>query len=384
MIEFLQPVDQQIIEFCNDLNDNQIGRNITQLSEEQSLIAKGSVVILFVPEYRGSCENKSHDDDQIRSIRKSFYELYLGNWTHNLVDIGTLNPGKELSDTYYALTAVLKEILAYKAIPLIIGGSQDLTYYQYRAFDETESMVNMVSIDYGFDLGDSKEDLHNHNYLSHCIVNKPYNLFNHSTLGYQTYYNDQDAIDLLDRLFFETYRLGELIDDLKNVEPILRDATLASIDCNSIRSLSLNNQINMPNGFNEREICQILRYVGIGERIKSLGIFEINKQNNPLFNELIAQMMWYFIEGYNVRMDEKIDINNPDFTRFTVPVDQDDLIFYKSELSNRWWIEIPYSNNQNNKLRQNTLLACSKFDYLEACDQELPDRWYRAKRKNLI
>ena len=384
MIEFLQPVDQQIIEFCNDLNDNQIGRNITQLSEEQSLIAKGSVVILFVPEYRGSCENKSHDDDQIRSIRKSFYELYLGNWTHNLVDIGTLNPGKELSDTYYALTAVLKEILAYEAIPLIIGGSQDLTYYQYRAFDETESMVNMVSIDYGFDLGDSKEDLHNHNYLSHCIVNKPYNLFNHSTLGYQTYYNDQDAIDLLDRLFFETYRLGELIDDLKNVEPILRDATLASIDCNSIRSLSLNNQINMPNGFNEREICQILRYVGIGERIKSLGIFEINKQNNPLFNELVAQMMWYFIEGYNVRMDEKIDINNPDFTRFTVPVDQDDLIFYKSELTNRWWIEIPYSNNQNNKLRQNTLLACSKFDYLEACDQELPDRWYRAKRKNLI
>ena len=378
MIEFLQPVDQQIIEFCNDLNDNQIGRNITQLSEE------GSVVILFVPEYRGSCENKSHDDDQIRSIRKSFYELYLGNWTHNLVDIGTLNPGKELSDTYYALTAVLKEILAYKAIPLIIGGSQDLTYYQYRAFDETESMVNMVSIDYGVDLGDSKEDLHNHNYLSHCIVNKPYNLFNHSTLGYQTYYNDQDAIDLLDRLFFETYRLGELIDDLKNVEPILRDATLASIDCNSIRSLSLNNQINMPNGFNEREICQILRYVGIGERIKSLGIFEINKQNNPLFNELVAQMMWYFIEGYNVRMDEKIDINNPDFTRFTVPVDQDDLIFYKSELTNRWWIEIPYSNNQNNKLRQNTLLACSKFDYLEACDQELPDRWYRAKRKNLI
>jgi hypothetical protein len=103
-----------------------------------------------------------------------------------------------------------------------------------------------------------------------------------------------------------------------------------------------------------------------------------------LFNELVAQMMWYFIEGYNVRMDEKIDINNPDFTRFTVPVDQDDLIFYKSELTNRWWIEIPYSNNQNNKLRQNTLLACSKYDYLEACDQELPDRWYRAKRKNLI
>ena len=310
--------------------------------------------------------------------------MFLGNWTHNILDIGTLNPGKNLSDTYYAFKTVLEEILSHQAIPIIIGGSQDLTYYQYRAFDQTESMVNMVSIDYSFDLGDSKEDLHNHNYLSHCIVNKPYNLFNHSTLGFQTYYNDQDEIDLLDRLFFETYRLGELVDDLRNVEPIVRDATLASIDCNSMRSLSLTNQMNMPNGFSEREICQILRYTGIGERIKSLGIFEINKQNNPFFNELIAQMMWYFVEGYNLRMDEKINIDNPDFTRFIVPVDQEDLIFYKSELSSRWWIEIPYSNNQNNKLKQNTLLACSKNDYFDACDQKIPERWYRAKRKNLI
>jgi len=384
MIEFLQPVDADIIEYALELNDNQIGKNIIHLSNNEVNINRGSIVVLFVPEYRGSCEEVAYDDEQIKMIRKSFYELYLGNWTCDIVDIGTIYPGKNLSDTYYAFKRVLEEILSCQSIPLIIGGSQDLTYYQYRAFDQKETMINMVSIDYGFDLGDSKEDLNNHNFLSHCVVNKPYNLFNHSSLGYQTYYNDQNEIDLLDRLYFETYRLGELIDDLKNAEPILRDATLASVDCNSIRSLSFTNQMNMPNGFSEREICQIFRYAGIGERIKSLGIYEINKQHNPLFNQLLAQMMWYFIEGYNLRMDEKIDVDNPDFTKFIVPVEQEDLIFYKSQLTDRWWIEIPYSNNMSNKLTENTLLACSKYDYLAACDCKLPERWYKAKRKNLI
>lgn len=380
MLEFIEPVDDEMIELSSSLNNNQIGKNIIHLPDDELSIDHGVVVLLFVPEYRGSCDERPVDDkEQIRSIRKSFYELYLGNWKHELVDLGTLRPGSKLSDTYFALRKVTAELLKNGAIPLIIGGSQDLTYHQYRAFDELEQMTNVVSIDHCFDLGDSKMPLDNHNYLSHLIVNKPYNLFNYTVLGYQTYYNDHDEIDLLDKLFFETYRLGEIIDDLKEVEPVIRDANLVTVDCNNLMSSS-----NMPNGFTSREICQLTRYAGISENIKSMGIYEINKANNTLFNNLIAQMMWYFIEGNNYQMKERIQINNPDLTKFIVPVDKEDLIFYYSELSNRWWIEIPSMNSNTDKLAQNTLLACSKGDYLDACDQKLPERWYKAKRKNLI
>lgn len=384
IIEFLQPVDDELIEFSSLLNENQIGKRITHLLDEELYIKKGAVVIFFVPEYRGCCEDLNSNKDQIRSIRKSFYQLYLGNWKHDLIDLGDIDPGNTLSDTYYALRLVTSEILRQQAVPLILGGSQDLTYHQYRAFDGIENMINMLSIDHSFDLGDSKEVLQNHNFLSHAIVNKPYNLFNHITVGYQTYFNDINEIDLLERLFFETYRLGEVVEDMKEIEPLLRDASLVSVDCNSLMSSSVNNNKCMPNGFTAREICQIMRYVGISERIKSLGVYEINKEDNPLYNKLISQMIWYFIEGYNFQMKERIDTDNPNFTKFIVPVDKEDLVFYFSEVSGRWWIEIPYLSDQNNRLEQNTLLACSKRDYIDACNQIVPERWFRAKRKNLI
>ena len=380
MLEFLEPVDKETIEFSSSLHKNQIGKNIIHYSGDDLSIDNGAIAILFVPEYRGSSEEEPIDDEQqIRSIRKSFYDLYLGNWKHQLVDLGTLRPGNKLSDTYFALRKVMAELLKDGAIPMIIGGSQDLTYHQYRAFDELEQMINIVSIDHCFDLGDSKKPLNNHNYLSHLIVNKPYNLFNYTVLGYQTYYNDLDEIDLLDRLFFETYRLGELIEDFKEVEPVIRDANVVTMDCNNLMS-----SLNMPNGLTSREACQLTRYAGVSENIKSIGIYEINKANHTLFNNLIAQMMWYFIEGYNYQMKEKIHISNPDLTKFIVPVDKEDLIFYFSELTNRWWIEIPGVNPHTDKLRQNHLLACSKGDYIDACDQKLPERWYKAKRKNQI
>ncbi len=380
MLEFIEPVDDEMIEFSSSLNDNQIGKNIIHYSDDESTIANGAVVLVFVPEYRGSCDERPDDvEEQMSSIRKSFYELYLGNWKHELVDLGTLRPGNKISDTYFALRKVTAKLLKFRAIPLIIGGSQDLTYHQYRAFDELENMTNIVSVDHHLDLGDSKTPLNNHNFLSHLIVNKPYNLFNYSVLGYQTYYNDIDEIDLFDKLYFETYRLGEIIEDIKEVEPVIRDANIVTLDCNNLMSSS-----NMPNGFTSREICQLTRYAGISENIKSMGIYEINKANNTLLNNLIAQMIWYFVEGHNYQMKERIHINNPDFTKFIVPVNKEELIFYFSELSNRWWIEIPSLNSYSDKLEQNTLLACSKGDYYDACNQKLPERWYKAKRKNLI
>lgn len=44
-------------------------------------------------------------------------------------------------------------LLKNKIIPIVIGGSQDLTYPLYRAFDELEQMVNVASIDSRFDFG---------------------------------------------------------------------------------------------------------------------------------------------------------------------------------------------------------------------------------------
>ncbi|HCV82512.1 MAG TPA: arginase, partial [Zunongwangia profunda] len=217
------------------------------------------------------------------------------------------------------------------------------------------------------------------------IVNEPYNLFNYSNIGYQTYFNSQEEIELMDRLFFDAYRLGEISNDISLIEPIMRAANLVSIDINSIEAGSLGSSVfKSPNGFNGKEICAISRYAGLSDKVSSFGVFEYNSALGELSNMLLAQMIWYFAEGVNYRNNENTVAAKQEFVKYQVPVDDDVLVFFKSPLSGRWWIEIPYVANRNTKLKRSTLLPCSEEDYLEACNQVIPERWYKAKRKNEV
>ena len=75
-------------------------------------------------------------------------------------------------------------------------------------------MVNIVNVDCKFDLGDSTKPIKNNSFVGKIILDKPYNLFNYATIGYQTYFNSQEEIDLMDKLYFESYRLGQISKDI--------------------------------------------------------------------------------------------------------------------------------------------------------------------------
>jgi hypothetical protein len=70
--------------------------------------------------------------------------------------------------------------------------------------------------------------------------------------------------------------------------------------------------------------------------------------------------------------------------KYIVPLEDQELVFYKSHKTGRWWIEIPYLSTANTKLKKNTLLPCSHEEYLAACQHEIPERWWKAQRKNII
>ena len=89
------------------------------------------------------------------------------------MDLGTLYAGEQREDTYAALKEILVELFKFKVIPLVIGGSQDLTYAMYRAYDLTDQTVNIAAVDSRFDLGRQTEmPLNEFNYLSHIILKK--------------------------------------------------------------------------------------------------------------------------------------------------------------------------------------------------------------------
>lgn len=381
VFDFLQPISASVEEYIATLSNQTLGKKVVfHTQTDFPVLDNIAIAIITVNEFRGS--EKDNNDFSFDNFRKQFYSLFPGNWNASIVDLGTIEAGASVEDTYFVVKSLVAELVKKRIIPVIIGGSQDLTYPMYRGYDNLDQMVNLVSVDSQFDF--SKENkLDSESYLSKIIVEEPNNLFNFSNLGFQTYFNSQEEIDLIEKLYFEAYRLGEVSNNIAVAEPVFRDADLVSVDMHSVQSsYSGNFDIFNPNGFTGKEICALTRYAGISDKVTSFGIFNFNPNGNEVV--LTAQMLWYFIEGFCFRSNEYPFGTKENYIKYIVPIEDEELIFYKSNKTERWWIEIPFLTNVNNKLKRNTLLPCTHEDYLAACEQEIPERWWKAQRRNIL
>lgn len=380
--DFLTPVSDEVIAFVDQLNVQTLGKKVAFHSQvDFPDLNKITIAIIGVLDSRGNKYLPS--EVSLDVLRKQLYQLFPGNWVSSIADLGDIEQGATQEDTYYAVSKINAELIKKGIIPIIIGGSQDITYAMYRAYDKLDQMVNLVSVDYKFDFGKDESQHTVDSYLSKMIINEPNNLFNYSNIGYQTYFNSQEEIDLIEKLYFDAYRLGDVSADISISEPVFRDADIVSVDLGAVKSSDSNCLLPfMPNGFNGKEICALSRYSGISDKVTSFGIFNHSNEKGEFV--LMAQMIWYFIEGFNYRSKEYPIIDKSGFMKYIVPVDDIELLFYKSSISQRWWVELPFFNNVNNKLIKNTLLPCTHEDYLRACDQEIPERWWKAQRKDIV
>ena len=384
---FLSPVSDLVLAHTELLSPQALGRKILIHSAQKGMPDLEGVKIAII----GVLENRNDvnyigEEFQFDNLRKALYDLYPGSWNSKIADLGDIHKGESVEDTYFALKTAVGELVKMKITPIILGGSQDLTYANYRAYDDLIPMVNIVNVDCMFNLGDSSKPIKNNSYVGKVILDEPYNLFNYATIGYQTYFNSQEEIDLMGKLYFEAYRLGEVSKDISIVEPVMRDANVVSIDLSSLKGSEVSvNQKFSPNGLNGKEICAISRYAGISNKVSSFGIYEYKpSKDDDMTVMLIAQMVWYFIEGYNYRVkDDDFEIES-NYQKFITLVDSEELVFYKSNKTGRWWIEIPFLEEVNNKLKRHTLLPCTHQDYKDACNNTVPERWYKAFQKNCV
>ncbi|MBC8756783.1 formimidoylglutamase [Kordia sp. YSTF-M3] len=385
--EFLSPVNDLLIAHNELLSKQALGNQITVHTSKHGIpetVADAKFAIIAVLENRSDI-NYLGEELNLLEIRKALFSLFPGNWSHKIVDLGNLHKGETVDDTYAALKTIMEPLLKKNIIPIIIGGSQDLMYAMYRAYDNLEQMVNIVNVDNKFDFGAVSQTVSNHSYMGKIIVEAPHNLFNYSNIGYQTYFNAQEEIDLMQKLFFDTYRLGKVSNDISIVEPITRDADIVGIDLSAVKASEVSgNQNTSPNGLDGKEICAISRYAGISDKVSSFGIFEYkNSRDEEITAMLVAQMIWYFIEGVNYRVNDYPFASKDDYLKYIVPNDVEEMIFYKSNRTERWWIEIPFISSLNNKLKRHTLLPCTHQDYLNACNQIIPERWWMAYKKSI-
>jgi hypothetical protein len=58
----------------------------------------------------------------------------------------------------------------------------------------------------------------------------------------------------------------------------------------------------------------------------------------------------------------------------------EEIVFIRSNRTERWWMKLPTDGKRNRYLSQH-LLPCTLADYQQACANEVPERWWNAVHK---
>ena len=382
----LNPVKKEVIERCSLSHPKQIGNTICVYADEAFFprLEDFSLAIIGVEDDRGSADNEGCKDAP-DAIRHSLYPLF-NHWPDlKIVDLGNVKSGFQVEDTYYALNQVFLTLLKYRIVPIVIGGSQDLTYPIYQVYENTGKLVNITAIDSRFDIGQDNERLNSHSYLSYIIMHQPNYLFNFTNLGFQTYYIDNESVSLMKQLLFDTYRLGVIKTDIELSEPLLRNADIITIDASAFKSSEMPGLKNSsPNGFTGEEGCRMARYAGLNSKLTSIGFFEYNPgyDVNRQGANNIAEMIWYFVEGFANRVNDfPTNENKDDFVKYIVQMEgqREDMVFLCHKITKRWWIDLSLIADE--KRERHHYIPCSHEDYELSMENEIPDKWWQFYQK---
>lgn len=191
-------------------------------------------------------------------------------------------------------------------------------------------------------------------------------------IGFQRQHPKMNNIVLQDVL--HVIRVGEFRQKQSVAEPFIRRSDLMYFDLNSIRNSDAPaNERKNPCGLFSEEACALSRMGGLGDKLKTLVISPWTEGgiNGQIQSSLVAQIIWYFLEGYHLR---KLDtqISKDSLTKYSVELKDVDYVicFYKSEHSGKWWFEEPIIDNEFS----NQLIPCTYEEYCSTAQNQIPNR----------
>jgi arginase family enzyme len=378
LLHYFDPVDFEMFEYADWANKKNTLGSLLHKNQEKLNPDKADLIIIGVPEDRNAVvpgSGKAPDE-----IRKHLYNLNRIGPRFKVLDLGNLKLGHSANDSYFALRDICEHILENKQTLIILGGSQDLTFGMTKAFEG--KLFNMVTVDPKFDYRKGVKTINSENYLN-LIFEKQKNLYTYTTIAYQNYFVDATDIDQYNNFHWDVKRLGQIRYNLTSVEPILRNANVFSFDMNALRYLDAPGQsMCSPNGLYSEEACQIARYAGTSDELRLAGFFNLIPEKDISSNStnLMAQIVWHFLDGFYNRKPEDPTEDSEDFNQFMVEMSNLSitLVFFQSRVTGRWWMEI---SDFENRKKDIYLVPCDEDDYKNATHGDIPDRWWKNIRK---
>ena len=378
--DYFNPVSIEEPVFEHLSRQSGFAHNITIHTENYSLkdLSKYKIALMGVPDGRNSPNTGSLKGPDM--VRSQLYKLSKIQGKSKIIDLGNMKQGVTFNDTLAGLTDMLVQMLQENLFPVIIGGSSALVPAIDRALSQLKIRYTFTAVDSRIDYNNERNEADSNNWLNTIQNNHKSTFDQYINIGYQTYLNDQQVINRFMKRGAELVRIGDVRQAIYLTEPLFRDSDVAVIDISGVRqSESPGTFSPSPNGFYGEEICLLSRYAGISDKLRIFGLFDVNPEYDirSQTSGLAAQILWFFLEGFSQKQYETPVLNTENsgrFIKYHVRITdlEDDLIFVKSNLTDRWWIELSAGDDQN------IYVACSHEDYLKANRNEVPDRWVKA------
>lgn len=307
------------------------------------------------------------------AVRAALYAMYQWHPSIRVYDAGNIQQGARQRDTVVALRTVLAEIEDAGKIALVIGDAHALTLQQYEVFKRREQLIDAAIVDMLIDL-DETEETTDQSFLMELLTGTPNFIRNYTHIGFQSYYVHPRMLETLDKLRFDFLRLGKVREQMEEAEPALRSANLFSFDLSAVRYPdAISNIDGSPNGFTGDEACMLTRYAGMSPKLSSMGIYGYNPAHDPhkMTARLVAQMIWYFLDGLLIRQAEADLSKDNEFVSFHITTEDMETVFMKSKRTGRWWM----------KVTDGHFIPCLHTDYITASQNEIPERWLREQER---
>ena len=296
-------------------------------------------------------------------VRKYLYRLASNFRGLAIADLGYVKP---TTHPTHSIRQVISELLILGVFPIIIGGTGPAQIMDFVAGTDAAKPIHELSI-----IDEQVRFEGPENYLGRLMEAGGSARIHFNVVGCQAHF----VPDIYHKVFpdhkLELIGLGKSRQDLSEIEPLMRQSDLLQIHLSALRQTEAPAvKVGSPSGFTTEELCQLSRYAGLSEQLKALGIFDYFPplDNSEQTAQVIAQLIWYFIDGYYNKTG-KIPEDRQQMTKYVVfsKVLGDSIVFWKSNLSGRWWMQLLASSEPE-------LIPCTIKDYSMACQGEIPER----------
>ncbi len=160
--------------------------------------------------------------------------------------------------------------------------------------------------------------------------------------------------------------LGELKEKLHHVDPMLRAVDGIFYYLDAIRRQESMTKDSFVSGLSIDEACKIARFAGMSQSNKliyfNLGSQRINQDNS----EVVAMLIWYYLEGSINRNIESLDHKNNHTYMVSNPFFQKPVKFVKTNITGRWWYQHP---------EDKYFVPCTEEDYISISEGSIPDNF---------